>query len=758
MLLILLFLMLSSIPTISTSASASFDLSQVKYYDRVKAVLNLTSEQETALSMNGFVVVEPAPAYKKFEKLYIYLVYVNDLPVFVTTDSMLHLFHVVFDCSLKIIEKNYLYPMIRDLTKSILNRCLEDYQNHPQDDSSTYWAIRNATVYFAVADSLATGNTTEVPAELSSDISYYLDHILNKLDFFQSAWICRPGQIPDKLFSDFSQFKVRGHYLGDPDLERYFRCMIWYGFYPVFIPSSNVTYVWLSDARHIDDLSCVYIRDIIRSNQAYFTVWSSIYNVTSAFVGESDSVNFLSLERALQNVFGTKEEYLPYAGTPEGLIYLREELNKPEYQQQILAQGMRKWFERLRIPIEYPTVFQFMGQRYIPDSYVFQRLTFDKVLTNSTGMIRILPKGLDIMAVMGSHRAYQLLQPDFDFEFYEGNLTALTQTFADLNETSWLKSSYTAWMYALSSLANATHSDDYPEFMKTVAWQDEKLNTALGSWAQLRHDTILYAKQPYIPGMWICSYPEAFVEPYPIFYSRLEKLCNRTIEAVNRLELDMQDWKTYQIMSSLNTVRDAAHKLKIISEKELSKEALTSSEVNFIKSIAYLENICGQSEAGWYFETITALTHVSNSTSDSACIADVATFSGTEFPCYIPPQVLHVGTGYVDAIVVLYPDINGTLVASVGPVFSYYEFPLEGVEGGELPRLNDDEWKEMLETEDVTALHPHWVLDIYGIIEPLHVPEFGKLPLIIAFTFGTLLVATLTRFIRKSLNRRKPQK
>lgn len=753
----ILILLLSVLFTLPAASVSTFDLSQVKYYEHVKNVLNLTSQQETALSKNGFVVLKPNPAFQKFERFYIDLVYVNDLPVFVTSDSILHLFHIVFDCSLKLIEKNYLYPMLCNLTSSMLNRCLEDYQTHPQDYSLTYWAVRNATVYFCVANSLLIGNVTNVPDEFSSDVAYYLDHILNKLDFFQSAWICRPGQEPDKLYSDFSQFKVRGHYLGDEFLERYFRGMVWYRFYPIFISNSNITYVWLFDARHMDDLFCVYVRDVIHSNQMDFNSWSSIYNVTSTFVGESDAINFFNLEKALQNVFGVKDEYLPYAGTPEGLASLREELSKPEYQQLILAQGMRKWFEYDRIPIEYPTVFQFMGQRYVPDSYVFQRLTFDKVLYNSTRMIRFLPKGLDIMAVMGSERAYHLLEPDFDFEFYEGNLTALTQIFADLNETSWLKSSYTAWMYALSSLVNATYSDNYPEFMKTLAWQDEKLNTALGSWAQLRHDTILYAKQTYIPGMWICSYPEAFVEPYPIFYSRLEALCNRTIHAINMLELNAQDWITNSIISYLNTIRDIVNRLEVISEKELSKEALTSDEVNFIKSIAYLENICGDEEHGWYIDTIEYLTDFANSTSDSACIADVATFGGTEFPRYIPPQVLHVATGKVDAMVVLYPDINGTLVASVGPVFSYYEFPLEGAEGGELPRLNDDEWKQMLETEDVERLHPYWLLDIYGKIEPF-VPEFGSILLIILFTSFTLVATITTRLIKKSSNRRRSPK
>jgi hypothetical protein len=33
--------------------------------------------------------------------------------------------------------------------------------------------------------------------------------------------------------------------------------------------------------------------------------------------------------------------------------------------------------------------------------------------------------------------------------------------------------------------------------MSTEAWKYKELNTALASWTQLRHDTILYAKQSY---------------------------------------------------------------------------------------------------------------------------------------------------------------------------------------------------------------------------------------------------------------------
>ena len=41
------------------------------------------------------------------------------------------------------------------------------------------------------------------------------------------------------------------------------------------------------------------------------------------------------------------------------------------------------------------------------------------------------------------------------------------------------------------------------------------------SWAELRHDTLLYAKQSYSAAAG-CEYPDAYVDPYPAFYGKLE--------------------------------------------------------------------------------------------------------------------------------------------------------------------------------------------------------------------------------------------
>jgi hypothetical protein len=76
--------------------------------------------------------------------------------------------------------------------------------------------------------------------------------------------------------------------------------------------------------------------------------------------------------------------------------------------------------------------------------------------------------------------------------------------------------------------------------MRSTAWQDKQLNTALGSWAELKHDTILYAKQAY-GGLGGCGQPQppspaaapAYVEPVPEVFARVAALASMTARAWN---------------------------------------------------------------------------------------------------------------------------------------------------------------------------------------------------------------------------------
>jgi hypothetical protein len=249
----------------------------------------------------------------------------------------------------------------------------------------------------------------------------------------------------------------------------------------------------------------------------------------------------------------------------------------------------------------------------------------------------------------------------------------------------------------------------------------------------------LYAKQTYIPAT-SCSYPEAFVEPNPTFYAIMQKLGEQTINAVNLLSADAVP---SVVNNSLQTLTDACQKFEVISTKELNNEPLTQQETDFIKQSVWM---CGSGgPIGWYVNTIHAVAETANAISilETPVIADVATFPPGDIQ--YPPQILHVGVGKVNALVVLFPKTDGTLVAAVGPVFTYYEFGLVGT-----TRLNDEEWKQMLSWDNRTEHLPEWSGDLYAEAEPW-APEY---PNVAILAVVMTLTATVVAIRKKAWTRK----
>lgn len=152
-----------------------------------------------------------------------------------------------------------------------------------------------------------------------------------------------------------------------------------------------------------------------------------------------------------------------------------------------------------------------MGQRFIPDSYMFTNLVgtytdvyqgdeqpFTLVISGAGRPVRGFPRGLDVMALLGSNRSRELLDEmdDSNYKEYDRQYDQLKDEFDSFEVADWNKNLYWPWLYALQPLLD-DYSAGYPTFMQTDAWEDKELTTALASWTELRHDTILYAKQSY---------------------------------------------------------------------------------------------------------------------------------------------------------------------------------------------------------------------------------------------------------------------
>lgn len=93
---------------------------------------------------------------------------------------------------------------------------------------------------------------------------------------------------------------------------------------------------------------------------------------------------------------------------------------------------------------------------------------------------------------------------------------------------------YWSWLYSFEPLLQPK-GPEYPAFMQTAAWTRKDIHTALGSWTEPKHDTILYAKQAMaeMGGGPLPEPPHGWVEPNPEAYARLLALENRDLLTEN---------------------------------------------------------------------------------------------------------------------------------------------------------------------------------------------------------------------------------
>ena len=319
--------------------------------------------------------------------------------------------------------------------------------------------------------------------------------------------------------------------------------------------------------------------------------------------------------------------------------------------------------------------------------YVGKNSPFTMCIT-MLGPARCFPRGLDVMAVLGSDRAYDILQKEGDTEYsgsdtsYDKQLTQLKDEFTSFTENDWHRNLYWSWLYALKPLTEK-YGKGYPAFMQTDVWQEKELNTSLASWAELRHDTILYAKQSYTPMLTSMPMPPpppkpvvGYIEPVPEFYARMLDLTKMTREGLSQLGAlnSEENGRLLSLEAVLNTSLG-------IAINEVEGKELTQEDYDFI------------GDFGNRLESI--ITGVESEGKETTIVADVHTDTNTA-------QVLEEGVGYVDLILVAYKVPDGRIIIGAGPTLSYYEFkqPIDN-------RLTDEQWKQMLESGQAPS-RPAW--------------------------------------------------
>jgi hypothetical protein len=603
-----------------------------------------TAREESLLFNNDFVATPSS--YMEMYDIY------NEArerkaPIFVSCDALLHTYHILYDRILQTIEMEKLVSDISNFTDTLYSLIKEEW------DSVSAPTVKEAlfldVAYLSVAKCLLDPTFSPL-SEVDSVVHAELALIHAHVGFSSSP-------IFDSL-EDYSQYVPRGHYTKNDTLKRYFRAMMWYG---------RMTFV--IDALHTRMALLVVhgLHNIEVNGEQGIDIWERIYVPTMFFVGKSDDIHLPQYAEIMTEVYGSDFASLP----PDSFA-----------DNQLLGEFMAEadLLPDPAIPTLTAKGFRFMGQRFVPDSWIFSQLTYDRIPAD-----RYHPKGLDVMSVLGSDHAYEILDQVYhetDYAGYADKMDSLKVSFDALPDATWAQNLYWNWLYCLMPFAFAKGTG-FPSFMCNTAWIRKELCCALGSWSELRHDTILYAKQSCSVGV----HPDSriihgYVEPNPWLFARLAALTRYMRDGLD--DLGLLQFPDCYFEERLIGLERLLLVLKTIAEKELTGQTVSSAEdkaiVGIGPEIVKLVMFDGDSDdytCPWFpgdgFE----------SDDQMPIIADVHTGPGS---------CLEEGTGYPFNLYVVVP-LNGELTVTWGAGFSYYEF-LQPISN----RLTDEAWQQMLQT------------------------------------------------------------
>jgi len=319
----------------------------------------------------------------------------------------------------------------------------------------------------------------------------------------------------------------------------------------------------------------------------------------------------------------------------------------------------------------------------------------------------MMPSPLDAaFAALGNNQAGLLLAPELEQYRYAPDLHMMRVLVEAHPSDYWNANLYNLWLSSLRTLSPGQEVADWqaaglPSVAATEPWGRRLLSAQLASWAELRHDTILYAKQSYTGGA-SCEFPDAYVEPYPAFFHGITNLAEQGKLLVQGLDLSGADWLAQQIPEYFERLGTISEQLASMAEHERTGTPFTAEQMAFINQAVAVQLGCGDptGATGWYADLFF---DPESSVKWDPTIADVHT-QPTDEAGNTVGRVLHVGTGGARLMVVTADTCVGPR-AYVGLASSYFEHITENYE-----RLDDETWAEQIST--TTPPDVPWMTDL----------------------------------------------
>lgn len=602
----------------------------------------------------------------------------RQVPNFITTDLYLQAFHMYFSYILKSLEKQHIIPTLEMLCHSFNAACIKLAEQ--TEDESLKDMAEHAATFYAIPYYLLTNKTLTVPSKYETEYQEEIEHINKQEDNFSDFLSYKDAYFP------YSLFKPRGHYTREPQLQAYFKAMMWLQTACFCREQQEQLKRSIFQAAVLCTYKSIDQTPLIK-------LYQHIYTPLTFLMGEADNLSIFDIARILEKNNAIHIEDALTAGQIE------------KVNQALIELAKHKNNIKPQIEITCRDKINFMPQRYLSDNEVIQKLV--DVNPNSQ---RAYPKGLDVFATFGTGTAESLLidfykEPN-NWSEYSKELQQLKDKFKTSKSTQL--SVYELWMKSLLTMQQTDKNN--PGFMQTPEWGYKNLNTALASWAELKHDAILYGEQPMAAECGGAGPPDpivvGYVEPNLPFWRKMENILQAT-----RLILQQNDCMTDDLKGKTDQLNDYVTFLIQVTEKELRGEKLTEPEY---RTLEYM----GSSIEYFTLSVVDPDLHLDDWSlvqGPDKSIAIVAGIYTRNIRGCNKNGILHIATGNANNIYVVV-EIEGNLYLTRGATFSYYEFvqPLG-------TRLTDEEWQKTLEEKKAPAV-PEWMKSILIEKEP-HVNE-----------------------------------
>ncbi len=595
----------------------------------------------------------------------------HNFPSFVTTDLYLQLYHMYFDCMLRRAEDGKLFNALQDFCRKGYRECSRAVANpvNPQEKALAEFS----QAYFAIALRLLD------PKEECAVAPQYQKMVEDEVAKCTSASTAfSPFMEYTEVMFPYALFRPRGHYTRNERLQRYFRGMMW-------VQTAAFDTDKPSMMRR-----AAFMAKTVCGNAELNAAFKAIFDPMTFLMGQPDNITLMQVYDILQRYNYAK------------LIGNDKELRKFVAEVDVLAE--RQTRIRPKVQLSGRNKVNLMPQRYQPDAEVLQEMYDWKSKVSQ----RFCPKGIDFFAAGGSPLALQLDKEGETWDEFDANMSRMQKR---MGEIDWKENIAVRWQQVLLELSKGRHPSNAPYFMTGTAWGKKDLNAALASYAELKHDAILYAKQP-MGAECGDGGPEdpivrGYVEPNIDFWTAVIDLLNATKEAFGALGI-----MTDEMLALTDDMAEEAQFFLNCSKKELAGKTLSEQEYRQLEIVgAVFENMTlnmmrnGNEYLEWE--------DIEGADRKVAVIADIYTANGENVPME-KKAVLYNAVGPADVIYVVV-EIGGYLYLTRGAVFSYREFH----DALDVPRHTDEEWQELLKEKPRLGV-PKWM---ESITAPIEVPK-----------------------------------